>query len=414
MAVVTVVALGACTGTDSGQVELVKAQAPPKSTTTTRPPDCAEMLSPAAQAGQLLMLMTSSPLGATEALTAGRIGGFGLKGSQSSEVASQVATATENAVIEPFVAADEEGGTVQRLSTALGRLSSARKLGQGTVQDASATWTEHVAAMKQLGFNMNFAPVADVGSGSGLGSRSFGDDPATVSQFVNASVAAHVAGDVMPVVKHWPGIGSGSADPHAQLTTLAPLTELRTKDLVPFVDAFSKGAPAVMVTHAEVPGLTEPGVPASLSRAALTGELRGAEGFSGLIITDSLGMGPIVANSSQAEAAEKAISAGADIALLSGSDVVTEAHTQLTAAITEGRIPEQQVTDSVRRVLDAKGISGPCIDVVSQYAAQQRQSTECADAGTETTTTDGSEPTTDCSGATANSSGNSDSNGTGP
>src|SRR5690606_2902657 len=135
--------------------------------------------------------------------------------------------------------------------------------------------------MRELGFNMNFGPVADVGSGSDLGSRSFGDEPTVVAGFSDAVIGAQQAAGLISVVKHWPGIGGGSSDPHTELDDLAPIGQLRAADLVPFESAFRAGVPAVMVAHAVVPGLTAEGEPASLSRAAITDELRGREGFSG-------------------------------------------------------------------------------------------------------------------------------------
>ncbi|MFM7063274.1 MAG: glycoside hydrolase family 3 N-terminal domain-containing protein [Actinomycetes bacterium] len=402
----------ACTGTDSFGVKVQQAEQA-SSTTTTEAPDCAAMLPPEALAGQLLMVMVANPSLAADDLRAGTVGGFGLKGAQSASVDTQVAEAVDGAPLLPFVAADEEGGTVQRLANALGRLPSQATLGAGTVEAAQEAYRRHDSGMKDLGFNMTFAPVADVGSGSGLGSRSFGSDPATVSQFVVASVEVAQQSGLVPVVKHWPGIGGGTADPHVKLTTLAPLEQLRTKDLVPFQAAFDAGAPAVMVTHAVVPGLTEPGVPASLSRAALTDELRGKEGFDGLVITDSLGMGAVVKQFPQPQAAEQAIAAGADVALLSGGDVVAETHQQLTEAITSKRLPRAQVLASVRRVLELKGVDGPCIGVVTRFsnAAAARQACEeaaaedaASSADAETGSSRASSTTVDCTTSTTSGS----------
>lgn len=367
----------ACTGTTGGQVRAreTKQKRRAASTTTTAAPDCAQTLPPAGQAAQLLMVLVTGPDAATAALANGSVGGFALKGNQSRDVGTQVATAVKEAPVPPLVASDEEGGTVQRLRLALGNLPAAATAAKGTPEDAAKAAGTHAAGMKRLGFTMNFAPVADVGSGSGLGTRSYGSDPSTVSDFVDAVFPAIRGAGVIPVLKHWPGIGGGSDDPHQKLTKLADISTLRTKDLLPFDRAIAKGAPAIMVAHAEVPGLTQKGEPASLSSAAITGELRGREGFEGLVITDSLGMGAISPLGSQAEAAEKAIAAGADVALVSGSDVVGAAHDRLVEAITSGRIPTEQVVASVRRVLAAKGIDGACLDAVARYSALARPTT---------------------------------------
>lgn len=359
----------ACTGTTSSQVEVAAVEQTTSTTPTTTPPDCAELLPPAAQASQLLMIMVTSPVLAADALADGKIGGFGLKGRQSADVGDQVAEAIADAPVAPIVASDEEGGTVQRLGQAIGSLDSAATFAEGTPQEAAIEFGTYARAMAELGFTMNFGPVADVGSGSDLGTRSFGDAPAEVSRFVEAIVNAQEQAGIASAVKHWPGIGGGASDPHYQLDTLAPIDELRASDLVPFDRAITAGASAVMVAHAEVPGLTAEGEPASLSRSAITDELRGRQGFSGIVITDSLGMGAVVNTYEQSEAAELAIAAGADIALLSGPDLVDDTHERLTDAIATGRLEREQVVGSVRRVLASKGISGPCMDLVAVFSA---------------------------------------------
>jgi beta-N-acetylhexosaminidase len=374
---------GACTGTSSTQVEAKQVERTEESTTTTAAPDCAEVLPPAAQAGQLLMVMVTAPQLATDVLSAGMAGGFGLKGRQSSEVGEEVTAAIAGAPVAPFVASDEEGGTVQRLSAAIDDLPSAADMAEGTPQEAAQLFEPYATSMRELGFNMNFGPVADVGDGSDLGSRSFGDDPTVVASFSDAIIGAQQAGGLISVVKHWPGIGGGSTDPHDELDSLAPIDQLRARDLVPFDSAIAAGVPAVMIAHAVVPGLTAEGEPASLSRAAITDELRGRQGFDGLVITDSLGMGAVVETTPQDEAAELAIAAGADIALLSGADVVPVAHARLVDAITTGRLPSDRVVDSVRRILAAKGVEGPCPELAANLA------TIAQDTGTSLPTGDG-------------------------
>ena len=311
LAMVLVAAVQGCTGTSDSQVAVRSpddVEAGAGQATTTTPPDCAEMLPPEGQASQLLMVMTGSPAEAAPTISGGLVGGFGLKGNQSEDVGTEVATAIAEAPLTPIVASDEEGGTVQRLRSAIGQIPSARELAKKTPAEAAAVHAEHAAAMKALGFTMDFAPVADVGSGSDLGSRSFGNDPTQVSSFVNAVFPAIAGAGVTPVVKHWPGLGAGNTDPHDALGTLADVETLRARDLLPFDAAIASGVPAIMVTHAEVPGLTAEGEPTSLSTAAITGELRGRQGFTGLVITDSLGMGAVADLGTQADLAEATIS----------------------------------------------------------------------------------------------------------
>ena len=281
--------------------------------------------------------------------------------------------------------------------------------------------------MVELGFNMNFGPVVDVGSGSDLGTRSFGDDPSTVASFTDVIITAQEKAGVASVVKHWPGIGGGVTDPHLALADGEPIDDLRAEDLVAFDRAIAAGASGVMVAHVVIPGLTGEDEPASLSRAAITDELRGRQGFDGLVVTDSLGMGAIVNTTPQDEAAEKAILAGADIALVSGTDAIPDAHARLTEAITDGRIPTEQVVASVRRVLAAKGIEGDCVDVVAAYSSRLQASADAAaedgsDAsGSGTTGSDGTADTgtddgtgaDESDGGTVTDSGINDTSGTG-
>lgn len=390
-------ALGACTGTSGNQVEVRAEEAPAPSTTPTVPPDCAEMLPPVAQAGQLLMVMVGSPPQAEELLTEGIVGGFGLRGRQSRDLGDEVSEAVADAPVTPFVAGVEEGGTVQGLDLAIDSLPSASDLAEGTPSETASLLADHAASMAELGINMNFGPVVDVGSGGGLGTRSFGDDPSTVSSFTDVIIKVQQDAGIASVVKHWPGIGGATTDPDDAPAEVDPVDELRTDDMVPFERAIAAGASGIMVGHGVVPGLTDDDEPASLSRAAITDELRGRLGFDGLIVTDSLGAASIAGTASQDEAAEQAILAGADIALLSGTDAVPDAHDRLTEAITEERIPTEQVVASVRRVLSAKGLEGDCVDVVAAYSSRLHSddgvpATDTAGTdttGTDTTGTDG-------------------------
>jgi len=358
-----------CTGTASGDVAEKHVKKATSSTTTTLPPDCAEVLPPSAQAGQMIMVMVTSPQIATNVLTAGTAGGFGLKGKQSKDIAKEVAAATAEAPVAAFVASDEEGGTVQRLSSALGVLPSAETLAKGTPEQAATLIEDYSTRMRELGFNMIFGPVADVGGGSGLGTRVFGKDPAVVTEFTDAIINAELAGGLIPVIKHWPGIGGGTADPHVMLGKVAELDALKAKDLVPFASAIQAGVPAIMVAHVQIPGLTAPGEPASLSRAAITTELREQQGFEGLIISDELGMKALAAFGSQSESAELTLSAGADIALVAGADSVPQVHAQITEAISSGRLDQEQVVASVRRILKTKGITGSCPDLAANLSS---------------------------------------------
>ncbi len=343
-----------------------------QTSSTTIPPDCATMLPNTAKVGLLITVLVNEPTHASEMVAAGTVNGFGMVGAQRSDVDEAIAEVTADAPLPPIVAVDEEGGEVQRLKWSAGVIPSAAEMAEGTPEEAASVFSDHAAAMAEMGVNINYAPVADLDGGAGMDTRTYGDDPARVSEFVSAIMEAQEAQAVTPVVKHWPGLRTATEDPHDGLTTLAPIDQLRQTDLIPFQAAIDAGATAMMVTHAVVPGLTGEDEPASLSRAAITDELRGRQGFDGLIITDALGMDAITDTTSQAQAAVRAVAAGADIVLVTGSDDADEAHELLEEALESGELDTAQVEDSIRRVLGLKGIEGECFDLVSTFAAASR------------------------------------------
>jgi beta-N-acetylhexosaminidase len=166
---------------------------------------------------------------------------------------------------------------------------------------------------------MDFAPDADVTMGTGdaaIGSRSVSDDPAVVTRHVMAAARGFLSAGVVPVVKHFPGHGSVSADSHVTLPVQRrSLAELERRDWVPFARAIDAGLPAVMVGHLDVRA-ADKGVPSSLSRPVVTGILRERLGFDGLVVTDALDMAAVRRHLGPDRAAVAALRAGADVALM--------------------------------------------------------------------------------------------------
>jgi beta-N-acetylhexosaminidase len=356
-----------CVGTSSADVVARgpgdgRGSAPTTTTTIVAAARCAATLSPDQLAAQLLMVLVRDPSAASDAVAAGLVGGYALQGDQSAGFAGQVqaVAARVPGQIPLFVASDEEGGSVQRLRSLLGRYPAASTV--ATRQDpatAGAAFEAYAKRARALGVNMILGPVLDVGGGAGLGSRSFGDDPDLVTRYGRAVVAAIRRAGLVAVVKHWPGLGRGSGDPHVGPTRLPSIDELRARDLVPFVRLEHEGVAGVMVTHGTVDGLTGD-VPASRSRAAIHEELRGRERFKGLVITDSLGMGAALGGTGQPKAAESSIAAGVDVAMVSGAPAAGPVHDRLVEAITDGRIPPQRVREAVAHVLAAKRVGTSC------------------------------------------------------
>jgi beta-N-acetylhexosaminidase len=257
--------------------------------------------------------------------------------------------------ITPVIASDEEGGDVQRLRRAIYTLPSAATMGTWSDAKLRKTAFAYGKRMKSLGVDIAFSPVADLsinGFFIDRSRRSFGLKPSVVSRKVVAWADGLKDADVLPVVKHWPGHGH-AADTHAVPGRVPALSKLIDSDLVPFNYAFERGVTAVMVGHLLVPGLTEPNTPTSRSRLALD-LLRTQIGPEGLIITDSLSMGGATkgVRGNISEAAIRSLEAGVDVALVCTGPKNLIA--KVTAAVTSGRLPREQMISKVERILAYK------------------------------------------------------------
>jgi beta-N-acetylhexosaminidase len=252
-----------------------------------------------------------------------------------------------------LVAVDDEGGQVQPLEGVLDELPSAAALAQESPEALTALAAARGAELRELGINLVFAPVVDVGSAGGIGDRSFGDTSDVVSSKAGAYAAGLRRAGVLPVLKHFPGQGHADADTHEGPSVVPALELLRSSDLVPY-DAILAGSPnGVMVGHLDVPGLTEAGVPASLSPAAI-GLLRAGYEFAGLVVTDDLAaMQAVRSRFEVPEAAERALAAGADLLLLSQPADVEAVLDRLEEAVNLGRIPNGRLDAALSRVAEA-------------------------------------------------------------
>lgn len=209
---------------------------------------------------------------------------------------------------------------------------------------------------------VDYAPVVDVSSqpdNSVIGDRSYSADPDEVIAYAGAYAQGLRDAGVKPVIKHFPGHGSGSGDSHTGAVTTPPLDQLMQSDLIPFA-ALANTDVGVMVGHLDVPGLTAPGEPASISPAAMAllrnGEGYGAPPFTGPIFTDDLsGMAAITDRLGIVAAVEAAVVAGADVALWLTTDDVPQVLDNLENAVATGRLPADQVDRSAATVARFKG-----------------------------------------------------------
>lgn len=258
-----------------------------------------------------------------------------------------------------LVAVDQEGGPVQRLREPFTRIPSSRKLGESaTPAEVRALARKVGAELASVGITMNLAPVLDVARSPScpLWERSFGPEAERVAALGAAALQGYLEAGVMPVAKHFPGLGDTAADSHAVLPQALDPDPRREKDLYPFRQAIRAGVPAIMTAHLRVPSWDE--LPATLSPVALTSWLRGRLGFEGVIMTDDLEMGAITGSFPVPEAAARAFVAGADLLLLcSPGDLVWEAADRLRRLPELGtRLEEaQERLGRLRRRLSGKG-----------------------------------------------------------
>lgn len=339
---------------------------------TPTPPTCAQTVASWSVAGRVAqVLMVESEFGApgTATYATAGAGGLVLLGSVPSTAGPALAAANRAfsaaavaaGQAPPFVATDEEGGGVARLSSVIGALPWERQqAAQWTPPQLQAVLTTHAAAMRSLGFTMDLAPVLDdAPAGFAVGEeglRSYSSTGTTVATYGIAAIQGLRAGGVTPVIKHFPGLGHVSADTDFRPAADPPLAQLEGDDLVPFSRAVAAGAPVVLMSNAVVPGLTA-GLPTSLAPAAYA-YLRQRLGFAGLSITDSLGAGAVSgAGFAEPAAAVAAVTAGADMALVDSAEFGATV-TALTQAVTTGALPEGHLDASVGRILATKGIAG--------------------------------------------------------
>ena len=281
---------------------------------------------------------------------------------QTTEMLSNMKNFSQDTVGLPiFLGVDEEGGTVTRIAsnqefgvTDVGNMSAVGA--SGDAQNAYNAGSTIGTYLNNLGFNMDFAPVADVLSNPDnavVKDRSFGSDSQLVADMVCAEMNGLNEHQIAPVIKHFPGHGATSGDSHDGVVTIEKsLDELMANELIPFQQAINSGASFVMVGHISVPAITGDNTPASLSNAMVTGVLRDQMGFHGVVITDAMNMGAITAGYSSADAAVAAINAGADIILM--PDDFKSAYQGVLDAVANGTISEERINESAARIIKAK------------------------------------------------------------
>ena len=251
-----------------------------------------------------------------------------------------------------FLGIDQEGGAVARMDDKLIKVPPAEELGKTSVEQAVSLAKQSGAELKDLGFNINFAPVADLGLTYG---RSYSTNPDEVVRYAGAVGKAYDEAGLWYSYKHFPGIGKTDVDLHAD-TSIVPVSKetLLSEDTKVFVDLIKQSKSntyTIMVSHAMYPQI-DPDHPACLSKAIITDWLRKDIGYNGVVITDDMDMGALANHYTFGDMAVQSILAGSDILLVCHEyEHMQEAYNGLMKAVKDGRISKERLDESVKRIL---------------------------------------------------------------
>src|SRR5215472_4455155 len=260
-----------------------------------------------------------------------------------------------------LIGADFERGTAMRYDEGTSFPTAMAVAAGGNPKDAYTMGRITASEARATGVNWVYAPDSDVNSNPAnpiINTRSFGENPQRVGEFVSAFIKGVEDGGALATAKHFPGHGDTAADSHIDLPVIPASRErLEHLELVPFRAAIAAGADTVMTGHLSVPALEpDPNTPATLSPKILEGLLRKQLGFHGLIVTDAMDMGGITVRYAPGEAAVRAVVAGVDCLLM--PPVPDAAYEALQGAVKSGRISKERLDESVRRILQAKARLG--------------------------------------------------------
>jgi len=253
-----------------------------------------------------------------------------------------------------LVSTNQEGGTVCFAETGVPCLAGARQVGQqgpGAVQREMSSMSH---GLKGLGFDINFAPVADVWDGAHpfMSERSYGQNPQAVAQDVTAAIVGIHAAGMYAAAKHFPGHGAADADSHLKLPLVSESAQmLRDRDWVPFRAAIAAHVEMVMVGHLNVPAIDST-APTSMSPAVIQ-DLRSGLGYQGIVISDDMQMGALGPQYPPAAAAVRFLENGGDMVIVSHDlEVADAAYDAIYAAVQNGSYRRSQLDASVQKLLN--------------------------------------------------------------
>lgn len=261
----------------------------------------------------------------------------------------------------PLLAIDEEGGRIARIANN-GNFDVPKYESMAAIAESGDPSEAYKAAftigsyVKEYGFDIDYAPVADVNTNPEnivIGPRAFSDDPETAAEFVVSYLNGLDSAGVIGTLKHFPGHGDVKTDTHSGYAeTNKTWEEMLECEMIPFKAGIEAGAQMIMTAHIAAPKVTGDDLPATLSSVILQDKLRGELGFKGIIVTDAMDMGAITTQFGNAEAAIKSIQAGVDVVLCSKD--FTQVFDAVVNAVEKGDIKESRIDESVKRILALK------------------------------------------------------------
>lgn len=261
----------------------------------------------------------------------------------------------------PLLAIDEEGGRIARIANNenfdVPKYESTAAIAEsGDPSEAYKAAFTIGSYVKEYGFDIDYAPVADVNTNPEnivIGARAFSDDPETAAEFVVSYLNGLDSAGVIGTLKHFPGHGDVKTDTHSGYAeTNKTWEEMLECEMIPFKAGIEAGAQMIMTAHIAAPKVTGDDLPATLSSVILQDKLRGELGFKGIIVTDAMDMGAITTQFGNAEAAIKSIQAGVDVVLCSKD--FTQVFDAVVNAVEKGDIKETRIDESVKRILKLK------------------------------------------------------------
>ena len=268
-----------------------------------------------------------------------------------------------------FIAVDAEGGYINRLKEKYGfkNIPSAETMGKGTIEETKNNALTLSQELKDLGFNMDFAPDVDVNINPenpviGYLERSFSNDPNIVSEHASAFIEGLHQNNIIPAIKHFPGHGSSTSDSHLGIVDVT--NTYRQEELIPYQKLIENGYSDMVMTAHIMNTNIDPIYPATLSPLFIKNILRDQLKFKGVVVSDDMQMGAIVNNYGFEEAIIKAVNAGCDMLIISNNGTTYDEKAPYDAvniilkAVKRGEISENQINESYNRIQELKNKYG--------------------------------------------------------